>query len=246
MDLDYHGAVISAVDHVVMKLELISFKICPFVQRSVITLLHKGVDFTLTHIELEDPPDWFAALSPFGRVPLLRVDAREVVFESAVINEFLDEATPGSLLPQEPLRRAIDRSWIEFGTAALMDFSGLIHAGDPDAYTAHGSALANKLRWLEQRLEAGPWFNGETLSLVDFAWAPLFMRLQLLDLQHVAGLPELPKVSAWSRACLALDAVQGSVTDDFAERLRAHIRAKSPVAAARLRLTSAQESASNR
>ncbi|MGD8643594.1 MAG: glutathione S-transferase N-terminal domain-containing protein, partial [Chromatiales bacterium] len=57
-----------------MKLELISFKICPFVQRSVITLRHKGLPYEVTYIELDDPPPWFLEISPFGRVPALRVD----------------------------------------------------------------------------------------------------------------------------------------------------------------------------
>ncbi|MEE9481097.1 MAG: glutathione S-transferase N-terminal domain-containing protein, partial [Kiloniellales bacterium] len=56
------------------RFQLISFKLCPFVQRSVITLLHKGIDFETTFIELSDPPPWFAALSPLGKVPVLRVD----------------------------------------------------------------------------------------------------------------------------------------------------------------------------
>ncbi|MGC9457270.1 MAG: glutathione S-transferase family protein, partial [Halothiobacillaceae bacterium] len=84
-----------------MKLELISFKLCPFVQRSVITLLHKDQPFETTFINLMDPPDWFSEISPLGKVPLLRVDDT-VLFESAVINEFIDEVTPDRLMPEDP------------------------------------------------------------------------------------------------------------------------------------------------
>ena len=41
------------------KIELISFKLCPFVQRSVITLLKKGVEFKITYVDLANKPDWF-------------------------------------------------------------------------------------------------------------------------------------------------------------------------------------------
>ena len=70
--------------------ELISFKLCPFVQRSVIVLLEKEAPFDITYIDLSNPPDWFKAISPMGKVPVLKVDDT-VLFESAVIMEYLDE-----------------------------------------------------------------------------------------------------------------------------------------------------------
>ena len=159
-----------------MKLELISFKICPFVQRSVITLLYKNVPFDITHIDLNDPPAWFREISPFGKVPVLRVDDKYVIFESAVINEFLDESTPGSLLPFDTLRRAIDRSWIDFGTAMTLDLSALMHAASQDRFETAQKELSRKLHWLEKTLENGPYFNGDKLSLVDAAYRCLGYR----------------------------------------------------------------------
>ena len=78
-----------------MDLELVSFKLCPFVQRSVITLKRKAAPYSIRYVDLADPPDWFLALSPARKVSLLVVDGTDVVFESAVINEFVDEVTPG-------------------------------------------------------------------------------------------------------------------------------------------------------
>jgi len=87
-----------------MNYELVSFKICPFVQRARITLLHKRVPHTVTYIELKAPPAWFPTISPLGKVPLLRVDGGAVLFESAVINEFIDETTtpPAPATPCRP------------------------------------------------------------------------------------------------------------------------------------------------
>ena len=53
-----------------MQLELISTKRCPFVQRSIITLNHKGIDYKMTFVDLDDPPQWFTRISPFGKVPV--------------------------------------------------------------------------------------------------------------------------------------------------------------------------------
>ena len=63
-----------------MQLHLISFKTCPFVQRAVITLKHKQIDYDITFIDLADPPDWFIELSPLKKVTisLLILIAREI------------------------------------------------------------------------------------------------------------------------------------------------------------------------
>ncbi len=216
-----------------MDLELISFVICPFAQRAAITLNYKHTPHRITHIDFDHPPDWLRELSPFGKVPLLRVDHTHILFESAVIDEFLDEITPGSLLPQDPLTRALDRSWIEFGSACLVNLSGMMHARDSQRYEDQYSELKIKLSKLENILQSQPYFNGEALSLVDFAYAPLFMRAQLLGL--TADLYEnTPRIRAWAETLLSLDAVSQSVVSDFAMQLRNHISHHAPYAASRL------------
>lgn len=227
-----------------MKLELISFKICPFAQRAVITMLHKGVSMEISYINPGSPPEWFRSLSPFGKVPILCVDNRkQVIFESAVICEFLDEYAPGSLLPGDALHRALDRSWIEFGTTALSDFSSLIHSTEEARYQRHLDALRSKLHWLEGILGDGPWFNGKDLSLVDIAYAPLFMRTEMFNLgASLYPASDCPRIHSWSQQLLGLKAVRESVVDDFSELLRSHIIDKAPYAATALGLSPNPES----
>src|SRR5262252_630081 len=64
------------------KLTLVSHDLCPYVQRAVIALAEKGVRFERVYIDLAAKPDWFRAISPLGKVPLLRVGA-DVIFQSA-------------------------------------------------------------------------------------------------------------------------------------------------------------------
>ena len=113
-------------------LELISFRLCPFVQRAMILLAHKGIEHKVTFVDLADPPDWFHTVSPRGKVPVLRIDDDVSVFESAVISEYLDEVTPPPLMPEDPLTRAINRSWIDYAATALMplrDFTTVVPSG---------------------------------------------------------------------------------------------------------------------
>ena len=101
-------------------LKLISHKLCPYVQRAVISLREKGVPFERIDIDLDNKPDWFLKLSPLGKVPVLQVGDK-VVFESAVILEYLEETQPNPLHPKDPLTRAEHRAWMEFGSAVLGD-----------------------------------------------------------------------------------------------------------------------------
>jgi len=115
-----------------MKLELISFDLCPFVQRSVITLNYKKIPYKLTFIDLENPPSWFKEISPLGKVPVLKIDEETVLFESAVINEFLDETTGTPLHSKDPLKKAFERSWIEYGAELLVSMYELTLATEHD------------------------------------------------------------------------------------------------------------------
>ena len=198
-------------------IELISFKICPFVQRSVITLNKKGIDYKITYIDLADKPDWFLKLSPLGKVPVLK-HGDEVLFESAVINEYLDEITPDQIMPTQPLQKAKDRAWIEYLSQVTMNQYMLMVAKDPDAYEIQKSALAEKLQRLEDTVAQTGYFNGDKFSLVDSAFAPVLTRLvivkKLTSDDLLAGLPKLQKLSL---LLTELDYVKSSVVSDFEE-----------------------------
>ena len=207
-----------------MKPELISFKLCPFVQRSVIVLLEKGVDYDIQYIDLRNPPDWFKAISPLGKVPVLRV-GNEVLFESAVIMEYLDEIHPPSLHPADPLRKAQNRAWIEFASGLFMAQFNMVMAKEKEACEQAEAELRTRLAQLEAQVK-GPYFNGEDFCLVDVAYAPLFMRLALLEEWDKPGLLEnLPTLQGWARQLLARPAVKNSVVSDLPVLYRQHISA---------------------
>lgn len=202
-----------------MKYELIGFVLCPYAQRSVITLKEKQVPFELTHIDPNQLPKWFATVSPLGKVPVLRKDGSQILFESAVINEYLDETNLPPLHPQDPWQRAQNRAWIEFGSNLLGRQYQMMMATDEARFFREQDGLLADLRFLERELGAGPWFNGTAFSLLDIAYAPFFMRLDLIERRVPQNLlAEMPKMSAWSKALLARPAVQESVVADFEDR----------------------------
>ena len=189
-------------------LKLISFNICPFVQRSVITLWEKGVPHELEYIDLSDKPSWFLELSPSGRVPVLLV-GETVLFESAAINEYLDETTgEPRLQPQDPLIRAKNRAWIEFASALTVSVHKLMVATDETSVHEQRDSIRSKADKLEETI-VGPFFNGEAFALVDAAFAPALQRATWCE----ALVPALelfdraPKVARWRDALLARPSV---------------------------------------
>lgn len=204
---------------------LVSFKLCPFVQRSVMTLEEKGVPYEIEYIDLADKPQWFLDISPLGKVPVLRV-GDTVIFESAVINEFVEETTGGGMHPADPVARAHNRAWIEFASTLLFDSYGLFLATSREATHEKAEIVRQKLGRLEAQI-AGPLFNSSAFSLVDAASAPMLQRLdwyQEIDptLDFYRG---LPKVSGWRDALYARPSFAKSTVPDIKDEFRRYVSA---------------------
>ncbi len=212
-----------------MKSTLVSFELCPFVQRSVITLLEKRVKVDVVYLTLDElthPPEWFKAISPSHRVPVLRVGEISL-FESAVINEYLDEIHPPSLHPQDPLQRALNRAWIVFAEEVLFSHYRCFTAPDKPAYDENYQQLNDKLAKLEGVLGEGPFFNGSRFSLIDTAYTPAFLRMELLERRHGTDpFNDKPKLRRWADACLQRQSIWDSVPQGFEQKLYAYIRDK--------------------
>ena len=207
------------------KPKLISFKVCPFVQRSVILLKEKGVDYDIEYIDVYDPPAWFLEISPTRKVPVLQVDG-EVLFESAVIGEYLDEVYPPSLHPADPLQKAKNRAWMEYTTPLYSDTFNLLMAkskGSADKFT---DSMKKTLAGLDKAKQNKPWFNGEAFSLTDISAAPFFVRAAFFkrhfDVDVLEGYENL---QAWSRDLLARQTVIDSIVEGFDEIMIGRMKA---------------------
>lgn len=200
-------------------LRLISHHLCPYVQRAVISLTEKNVPFERIDIDLANKPDWFKAISPLGKTPVLQVGGT-AIFESAVILEYLEETQPRPLHPSDPLRRAEHRSWIEFGSATLNDIAGFYVAADATTFATKAKALSDKFALLEHRLGDGPYFDGKHFSLVDAVFGPVFRYFDVFDQIGAFGiLADKPKVAAWRAALAARPSIQIAVAPAYNARL---------------------------
>jgi glutathione S-transferase len=161
---------------------------------------------------------------------------KAVLFESAVICEYLDEVHPPPLHPADPLRKAVNRAWIEFSSELFVDLYRLALAKDQEGFEENRQAAREKLERLEaDQLEMDPFFNGREFSLVDAAIAPAFLRMALLDEVRPLGLlVDLPKVRSWSASLLERESIRTSVVPEFPDLFRQYLAASSGYLGSRL------------
>jgi len=209
-----------------MKLELISFKLCPFVQRAIIILKKQKIDYDITFINPMDPPDWFKAISPTGQVPLLKAND-EVIFESSVISEFANDISENDLHPSDAIQKAKNRAWIQFSSTMFDDLFNLV-TGDEETYAKAKESLFAKLKKVEAIKDTNTFFNGTDFAMIDAAFAPIFMRLSWINefTDNALSISEFNNLSAWSEAILAVDEVQDSVSEGVDDVYYSNIEAR--------------------
>ena len=199
-----------------MTLKLVSYKACPFVQRVAITLQYKGVDYDIDYIDLGNPPVWFLAISPLKKVPILIVDDT-VIFESAVINEYIDEAYQPTLQPEDLLLKAKNRSWVEFSNNISLYTFQLSVKEEKIDFERVLEELLDDFDRVEEYLWAEPFFNGKQFSLVDASYAPIFQRLNFLEqiYKPIIIKDRYPKLINWKKNLLSLKAVKESTVAEI-------------------------------
>jgi len=172
--------------------------------RVKMVLHEKGLTFsrvTLVLAKKEQKKPEFLKLNPYGKVPVLDDDGK-VLFESCIINEYLDEKYPNPpLMPKDPYLRGRGRVLIDYGLNYLHEPYWALRGEVLKPENARNIQLMeekrNELRELLQYLEAAlgeqPYFLGDP-SLTDFALMPRFLRMEAYG---ALPSPSLPKLNAW-------------------------------------------------
>lgn len=195
--------------------KLCSFKTCPWVQRAAIVLRAKNVAYDITYIDRNKRPEWFLAVSPHSKVPVLLVNDKEALFESNAIAEYLEETVEPRLHPADPLARARNRAWTDYVSTFASAISNTAYSDSEEEFAARAAGIVEPFSKLNDALakrgNAGPFFNGPKFSLVDAAYAPFLQRYTFMDrIKPLGILEKFPHLTAWRDALLAAPAVKAS------------------------------------
>ncbi|MEH1843364.1 MAG: glutathione S-transferase family protein [Nostoc sp.] len=164
-------------------IQLYFAKASTFSQRTRVVLLEKGIDFTPIEIDLQNKPDGYTQISHYGKVPAIKHGNVEI-YESAIINEYLDEVFPKPpLLPRDPAAKAIARIWIDYANTRFVPaFNKFLRGKDSQEQEQGRKEFTEALLYIEQEgLGKGDYWLGDQFSLVDISFYPWFERLPLLE-----------------------------------------------------------------
>lgn len=199
-------------------IKIVSFTICPFVQRVTALLEAKQIPYDIEYIQLSDKPQWFLDLSPTGQVPVLITEEGEALFESDAIVEYIEEVTPALVEGVSPVQRAKDRAWAYQGAKHYLVQCSTMQSTDKDTLLERSANLNKAFEKAEKQLGDGPFFNGSLMGNVDIAWLPLLHRALIVKQQSGYDfLMAYPKMQAWQSALAETGIFKKSVPADFKE-----------------------------
>lgn len=165
---------------------------CPFSQRCRFVLFEKGMDFEIRDIDLYNKPEDISVMNPYGQVPIL-VERELVLYESNIINEYIDERFPHpQLMPADPTMRARTRLFLyNFERELFVHVSVLENRRNTDtkAQDKARQQIRDHLSQLAPILVKNKYLLDEEFTMLDVALAPLLWRLDHYGI-------ELPKSAA--------------------------------------------------
>lgn len=170
---------------------------CPFSQRCRFVLFEKGMDFEIRDIDLYNKPEDISVMNPYGQVPIL-VERDLVLYESNIINEYIDERFPHpQLMPADPVMRARTRLFLyNFEKELFVHVSTLEdRSAKPDEKKLANARqnIRDRLAQLAPMLLKNKYMLGEEFSMLDVAVAPLLWRLDHYGIELPKNVAPLQK-----------------------------------------------------
>lgn len=182
------------------QIKLYDFQSSPNCQRVKVVLAEKKLPYEIVPVDLrkkeQKKPD-FLKLNPYGKVPVI-IDGTTVLYESCIINEYLDEKYPDiPLMPRDPAKKANIRILTDYGINHLDPYQNIRAEIAKDEKERNSEVLEgakNELKNLLQRFEREigdqPYLAGD-FSLLDAAVIPRFLRMEGFGVLPDASLPRL-------------------------------------------------------
>jgi glutathione S-transferase len=198
-------------------LKLYDYPDCPFCQKVRVVLAEKDLEYEKVLVDLrkqEQKTPEFLRLNPYGKVPVL-VDEDEVIYDSTIINEYLEDEYPlPRLMPEDSQGRALvrlledycDNSFIPPTTMLLSQLRKPEGERDTQRVEQARDELRRCLYFLRDRLDGNDYLVGPEFTLADAAFAPRMMVIGRLGFEFE---PALASVQTWLERVRSRPSVRG-------------------------------------
>jgi glutathione S-transferase len=187
-------------------MKLYDYPDCPFAQKVRVVLAEKELEYEKIFVDLRTGEHRqnaeFLKLNPYGKVPVL-IDDEVVVYDSTIINEYLEEEYPHpALMPEDSGGRSRVRTLEDYCDNSFLPSAGFVQAElskpqpeqDGERLQRYRNELARGLKRLEAFLAGKEYLVGNQFSLADIAFVPALLILPRLGVDVD---PALRGVNAW-------------------------------------------------
>ncbi|CAH2217185.1 pyrimidodiazepine synthase-like [Pararge aegeria] len=166
------------------KLRLFAMRFCPYAERSVLVFNAKKLEYDLVFINLDHKPEWIFNFSPKGTVPALEYEQGKGIFDSNIINVYLDEKYPEvPLQASDPLRRAQDKLLVEqFASAQSAYYTAAFNPQAVEPSTLENYQKGLELLQKELETRGTKFLHGDEPGLIDYTLWPFLERFEALPL----------------------------------------------------------------
>ncbi len=207
-------------------MKLISYNICPYVQRARYALEEASTPYEIVFIDpYEEKPEWFLDVSPNGKVPVLIVDSVPIN-HSDVIVEFVNDYVGGTYYPDCSLKKAAYRMLIKSVDSYHADLQNVFLAKTKDEYTASILIFNKSMHELNASL-LNSIVSLEEVSMVSFYYAPLFNLVNSVN-EIIGGelSYDYEPLNSWVEEIIGSPAFSKAIDADYASGLKAFIKSR--------------------
>ncbi|XP_072947173.1 pyrimidodiazepine synthase-like [Epargyreus clarus] len=164
------------------KLRLFAMRFCPYAERSVLVLNAKKIEYDLVFINLDHKPEWIFDFNPKGSVPILEYEQGKAIFDSTIINVYLDEKYPDvKLQSSDPLRRAQDKMLVElFAGAQSAYYTAAFNPQGVEPKTVETYHKGLELLQKELQSRGTKFLHGDEPGFIDYTIWPFLERFEAL------------------------------------------------------------------
>jgi len=186
-------------------MKLIGTPTSPYTRKARVVLAEKRIDYDF----VVDPPfeasTGVAAYNPLGKVPVLVLDDGSTIFDSRVIVEYLDNASPVTkLLPEDTRHRIQTRRWEALADGCTDATVAIVMERRRPEALQYGDWIARQQGKIERALQLmsedlgnRSWCCGDFFNLSDVAVGCClgFLDLRLPEVDWRAVYPNLAKLA---------------------------------------------------
>ena len=148
-------------------MKLLASPASPYTRKVRVVLAEKKIDFDMELVDVAPAENPVNAHNPLGKIPTLVLDDGTALYDSRVIVEFLDHASPlNRLIPANFRERVQVRRW-EALADGVVDAGMLVRGGFQ--LEKQLARMRRGMARLAAEFEGRAWCHGERYSLADVA-----------------------------------------------------------------------------